>query len=371
MPLDLSGQSVLHIGCGTGELVAEAARRGAARVIGLDRDPDAILVAREHGLDESVDLIEGDWRMPPEGPFDLILWVDSFVCEPDPRGVLETLRNRLAPSGLLILACQIHNAPGKQMCYGPIGDGDVYPTMSMLRDMLRRYAVRVVHRADPPSGRVLEPWTFWCRARRSTVLLIRGHGNTGKSGLTQLLTPVASQVVELDSTIPELRFSQRPSGPVAAFAAAHAHPRMLGTFFESVDEAGLTEEYVDAVLHAIIPGDDLTIVDGFLTDRQAELLTQRMTERGAFVWDVQRDNADTALAATLEVALAEQTARAATLEVTLAEQTARAATLEVALAEQTTLSSSLRASRSWRLTDPARRAARLMRRGSANENRRW
>src|SRR5262245_66248727 len=45
-PADLRGKSVLDVGCKYGFFCFEAARRGAARVVGLDVDPDSVRKAR-------------------------------------------------------------------------------------------------------------------------------------------------------------------------------------------------------------------------------------------------------------------------------------------------------------------------------------
>src|ERR1051326_1767394 len=62
VPDDLSGQSVLDIGCNGGFYSFELKRRGAARVLGVDHDPvylrQACFARQELGLD--VEFVQGD-----------------------------------------------------------------------------------------------------------------------------------------------------------------------------------------------------------------------------------------------------------------------------------------------------------------------
>src|SRR5512147_222462 len=46
VPRDLTGKSVLDIGCNAGFFAIEMKRRGAARVVGIDSDPDYLAQAR-------------------------------------------------------------------------------------------------------------------------------------------------------------------------------------------------------------------------------------------------------------------------------------------------------------------------------------
>ena len=287
MPPDLAHRSVLHIGCGAGDLVAEMARRGAAHAVGLDIDATAIAAARERHQGDGVEFIEGDWSAPPAGPFDLIVWSDSLKRAADPRAVLATLRKRLQPEGVLGLACGVHVGAELQMKYGRTQDRSTYPTMPLLRDMLSGYSVRVTGRPEPPGSTMVEEWAFQCRPRKTTVMLIRSAGNSGKSSLASQLGPAATKVIALDRTVPELRFAHRPGDRLAEFVAAEAQTGNLMRFYQAIDKAGLTDVYIEAVLEQISPSDELVVVEGFMTDAQARRFSERLGGR-AFIWDVHR-----------------------------------------------------------------------------------
>ena len=73
MTRDLSGQTVLDNGCGTGVLGIMAMRRGAQRVIAVDIDDKSVENTLENAAlnQVSIDARLGD--TPPEGQYDLIL----------------------------------------------------------------------------------------------------------------------------------------------------------------------------------------------------------------------------------------------------------------------------------------------------------
>jgi SAM-dependent methyltransferase len=97
---DLTGRRGLDVGCGSGPYVAEALRRGAAHMVGLDPAPRMLDLTRERvdklGLGERLTLVEGYFpQTHPAGPFDfaIVMGVMDYVAEPVPflrelKGVL-------------------------------------------------------------------------------------------------------------------------------------------------------------------------------------------------------------------------------------------------------------------------------------------
>jgi ribosomal protein L11 methyltransferase len=74
--IELHGRSVLDVGTGSGVLAIAASRLGAAPVVAIDDDPDAIQAARENvGLNEGVgvELRTVDLRAADLGTFDAVI----------------------------------------------------------------------------------------------------------------------------------------------------------------------------------------------------------------------------------------------------------------------------------------------------------
>lgn len=102
--VDVRGRSVLDVGTGSGVLAIAASLLGAAPVVALDDDPDAVQAARENvtlNPGASVDVRVQDLRSGALPPFDLVLanLTGGLLIQSAAR-----LRELTAPGGHLILS---------------------------------------------------------------------------------------------------------------------------------------------------------------------------------------------------------------------------------------------------------------------------
>jgi methionine biosynthesis protein MetW len=102
-----AGASVLDLGCWDGLLLAALRDRGATRVRGVERDPEARARAEARGLDVvSADLDDPAW---PDAlgseRFDAVILADVVEHVRDPLGTLRRIVERvLAPGGRVVLS---------------------------------------------------------------------------------------------------------------------------------------------------------------------------------------------------------------------------------------------------------------------------
>jgi ubiquinone/menaquinone biosynthesis C-methylase UbiE len=102
-----AGERVLDVGCGSGVVTREIARRVGAngRVIGLDPSPGLLGVAhdlaREEGLGDRVDFREGSaLRLPfPDGSFDVVVCVTVLAHVSGGEGAVPELARVVRPGG--------------------------------------------------------------------------------------------------------------------------------------------------------------------------------------------------------------------------------------------------------------------------------
>jgi SAM-dependent methyltransferase len=109
--VDVTGKSVLDIGCGFGPTCIYAGLKGARRVVGVDVLEERISFARrkvEREFSELTDVVEfictrRDLREVCSDGFDIVVSKDSFEHYDDPAKVVDTCRTLLKRDGLFVV----------------------------------------------------------------------------------------------------------------------------------------------------------------------------------------------------------------------------------------------------------------------------
>jgi release factor glutamine methyltransferase len=149
---------VLDVGVGSGAIaLAIADEHRGARVVAVDRSPDALALARENlgraSVNGRVRLVEGDLARDVEGPFDLVVSNPPYVSpeeyetlQPEirlyepygavvgvgvGREVAAQARVLLRPGGRLVLECGDGQAADLAATLGSLGYADVLETADL------------------------------------------------------------------------------------------------------------------------------------------------------------------------------------------------------------------------------------------------
>lgn len=96
------GKTVLDVGCGTGLLVSEVARRGAKQIVGLDFSEEAIRCAKERNLGPNVTFACADFNQH-EGRYDVVTSLGTLEHMDDPLAALKRMKHLLEDDGVIIL----------------------------------------------------------------------------------------------------------------------------------------------------------------------------------------------------------------------------------------------------------------------------
>jgi ubiquinone/menaquinone biosynthesis C-methylase UbiE len=111
------GQTLVDLGCGRGELIALAARRGAARAVGVEYSPDAVKLTHHtlevSGTKDQAEVVLADARSIPveDGTADLVTMLDvvEHLAPAELDSALREARRLLKPGGRLF----IHTMPNR------------------------------------------------------------------------------------------------------------------------------------------------------------------------------------------------------------------------------------------------------------------
>jgi SAM-dependent methyltransferase len=106
--LDVEGKSVLDVGCGRGAACVGAARRGAARVVGVDLDiasQTRELIAGDPELAARIELVRSAGTLEELGSetFDVVLSKDCFEHYADPECFVHVMGRLVRPGGSLAI----------------------------------------------------------------------------------------------------------------------------------------------------------------------------------------------------------------------------------------------------------------------------
>ena len=109
---DIAGREVLDLGTGTGILALAAACRDPARVLGLERDPDALAVARENeravAPGTPVDWLRADATRPPLSSVSTVVTNPPFGAQSGNEGADRAFLRTAA--SLADVSYSVHNA---------------------------------------------------------------------------------------------------------------------------------------------------------------------------------------------------------------------------------------------------------------------
>jgi SAM-dependent methyltransferase len=116
------GARVADVGCGQGwSSIAVARAFPYAQVDGVDADPDSIADSRRHAAEAAVDVrfSVGDATALADGPYDLVLILETLHDLPQPVEALRAARGATAPGGAVLVVdervADTFTAPGDEV----------------------------------------------------------------------------------------------------------------------------------------------------------------------------------------------------------------------------------------------------------------
>lgn len=106
--INISGKTVLDLGCNDGAISFEYLQKGAARVIGIDIDERAIQRAQSRYHEERMSFVKNTVDQIPidDQSVDVVISYDVFEHISQPKIILKELHRILAPNGKVLIGTQ-------------------------------------------------------------------------------------------------------------------------------------------------------------------------------------------------------------------------------------------------------------------------
>lgn len=288
-----AGKSVLDIGCNEGFFCFKAAAGGAARVVGLDRDPRFIAEAqaRYASSDLPQEVIEfrtQSWDHLSDEKFDIIIFLSSLHYAADQAGVIHSLVERLTPSGVLVLECGI--VEGAHRAFVKVRrsiDEVEFPTYSKMAELLDAYAWKSMGSSVMQVGDPIPRVVFHIRKLRPVVLLLLGRSYSGKSTLARMLRKTNLPGIMIDDHVRIMATRADVDPRLSDIVSKNYDGERLDQLYAKIRQAGLFGAFIDDVTRSLNKiGAPISFVEGAIgTDADFQSRAVRKFEEGGyFVW---------------------------------------------------------------------------------------
>lgn len=183
---EMEGKSFLDVGCNEGFFCGFARFQGATRAVGQDRTPGFVERARARFPD--CEFHVGDWEMLPQESFDVILLASALHYADDQQALVHRLVDMLSDDGVLILELGIVTSKKSEWVSVQRGsDMRDFPTMPLLREMLKPYAWKWMGPSVNQSGDPVSRHVLHISKRRRTAYLLMHPPAFGKSSIAHAL----------------------------------------------------------------------------------------------------------------------------------------------------------------------------------------
>lgn len=196
----LAGKSFLDAGCNEGFFCGYAAFEAASKIVGIDKDKNAIELAKARF--PYCEFRHGDWEnlgdiLAPGEKFDVILMASALYYSVDQAKTLNMLMDRLTSDGVLILETGIVENPAEVECTVCAPgwyevrrsiDSRKFTDWKGVESLLENFAYKHAGKSVSQIGDPLPRHVFHIQKLKPTAILITGDSASGKSTLARLLS---------------------------------------------------------------------------------------------------------------------------------------------------------------------------------------
>ena len=289
---DFQGKSVLDVGCNEGYFSFEAVAGGASRVLGIDRNSEIIVRAKDRkvrqGIADQLDFVCQGWDTLPNEKFDIIIFLSALHYADDQLALIRRLVDHLSPNGVLILECGIVSEETNDFVEIQRAIDVVhFPTMGRIKDWLAPYAWKLIGDSVDQIGDPIPRKVFHIQVFRKEVMLLMGAGYTGKTTFARTLSKFGVPNIMIDDHV-RLYYDRGPyDTKLGRIIKKNYNGARLDYLYREIIAEGALDELVDDIVNSLDQLDSsFSVVEGALGSeaRITERVAKRIEARGYFVW---------------------------------------------------------------------------------------
>ncbi|AWV06412.1 class I SAM-dependent methyltransferase [Marilutibacter maris] len=274
----LNGKRFLDVGCNEGFFCGFAHFEGARRSVGIDHSAGFIKRARNRFPE--CEFLQQGWDSLPEGEFDVILLASALHYAEDQPALIDTLVERLAPGGTLVLELGIVSSERAEWVKVERGiDERYFPTMPMLREVLAKHAWKWMGPSVQQSGDPVSRHVVHVHHRRAVAYLLMQPPGYGKSSIAA--TAFANSSVRLvsgDEVLRRIAVSElKVDASLKNLVTRDYSPYHLDVTLLRVFEAGQGAKLVEAWLKSAGDGD--FALDAYVPEAWQSLVRELLERR--------------------------------------------------------------------------------------------
>ncbi len=289
---NLVGKLVLDVGCNEGYFTLEAARGGAARVLGIDRNPEFISKAwARHAslrLDGDIDFQCRTWDNLPSEKFDVILLLSALHYAEDQSAMIQNLVAHLTPRGLLVLEAGVIDEERSAVVTVPRSIDIVkFPTFGKMKEWLAPYAWKLMGASVEQKGDPIPRKVFHIQRFRKEIILLLGAGHTGKTTFARTLATPGIPNIMIDDHVRLYHKTRLDDSRLSNVVRDYYDGQRMDLLYRRIVIEDALDELTDDIarrLDAI--NAPIAVVEGALGDSMAttDRVAKRLEAHGYYVW---------------------------------------------------------------------------------------
>jgi 2-polyprenyl-3-methyl-5-hydroxy-6-metoxy-1,4-benzoquinol methylase len=286
------GKSVLDVGCNEGFFSFEAARGGAARVLGIDRNPEFISRAKAR---HATLRMEGNlafdcltWDALPDEKFDVILLLSALHYADDQSAMIQRLIGRLTPRGVLVLEAGVVDEERSAILkVSRAIDVVSFPTFGKMKEWLAPYAWKLMGASVEQKGDPIPRKVFHIQPFRNEVILLLGSGHTGKTTFARTLAKPGIPNIMIDDHILLYHQKRLDDSKLSKIVRTFYDGQRMDLLYRQLVIDDAIDDLTDDIARALdVINAPVVVVEGALGDNPAtrDRVAKRLESRGYYVW---------------------------------------------------------------------------------------